>query len=118
MPKISVYDPAVCCSTGVCGPDADEIMAQFTAALDKASKSGVAVDRFTLAHQPEEYVKNARVKGLLDSDGVECLPLVFIDDDLITKGGYPTRSELFGKLGLEADAADAPQSEPASGCCP
>ncbi|MGI9387444.1 MAG: arsenite efflux transporter metallochaperone ArsD [Methyloligellaceae bacterium] len=114
MPKIRVYDPAMCCSTGVCGPDADDAPAQFAAALDKASKSGVAVDRFGLTSQPEEYVKNADVKDLLESDGVDCLPLVFIDNDLITKGGYPTRAELLGKLGIEADVTS---EEPVSACC-
>jgi len=114
MPAIKVYDPAMCCSTGVCGPDADDELAQFAAALDRAKKNGVAVDRYTLAHQPAEYVANTKVKTLLDSDGVDCLPLVFVDDELIKKGGYPSRSELLGRLGL--DAGEAP-GEHASGCC-
>ena len=114
MPSIRIYDPAICCSTGVCGPDADDELAQFAAALDKAKKNGVTVDRYTLAHQPGEYVRNTTVKGLLDSDGMDCLPMVFIDDVLVKKGGYPSRTELLGQFGI--DAGPAPKAE-ASACC-
>jgi len=107
MPTIRVYDPAMCCSTGVCGPDADATLAQFAAALDKAKKGGVTVDRFTLAHQPEEYVKNAKVKGFLDTEGVDCLPMVFVDEELVTKGDYPGQADLLRRLGIEAPAGEA-----------
>ena len=33
MAKIEVYDPAMCCSTGVCGPEPDEQLARFSADL-------------------------------------------------------------------------------------
>ena len=126
MPAIKVYDPAMCCSTGVCGPDADDELAQFAAALDRAKKNGIVVDRYTLAHQPAEYVANIKVKSLLDSDGVDCLPLIFVDDELIKKGGYPSRSELLDMLGLDTGAVPGERSSgcggedkqaASSGCC-
>ncbi len=122
MPAIKVYDPAMCCSTGVCGPDADDELAQFAAALNRAQKSGITVDRYTLAHQPGEYVTNTKVKSLLDSDGVDCLPLIFVNDELIKKGGYPSPSELLGTLGLDTTteaSAEHPDAQQAasSGCC-
>lgn len=116
MPHIKVYDPAMCCSTGVCGPDADDELAQFAAALAWAKKNGAAVDRFNLGHQPGAFAQDATVKGLLESDGVDCLPLVFIDDDLLCKGGYPSRDVLAGKMGIAATMA-AP-TETAQCCGP
>jgi len=117
MPRIRVYDPAMCCSTGVCGPDADDELAQFAAALDKAKKSGHAVDRFTLGHQPEEYVKNPVIKGLLESEGIDCLPVVFVGDEIVAKGGYPSRAALLGPLGLDAvNETEAPAAT-SGGCC-
>lgn len=108
MAHVKVYDPAVCCSTGVSGPDADASVAQFTAALDKARKSGAIVDRFTLAHQPGEYVANTQIKGLLDSEGIAVLPVVFVDGEIVSKSGYPSRGALFEKLGLRDDATTMP----------
>lgn len=128
MPSIKVYDPAMCCSTGVCGPDADDELAQFAAALDWASKNGAQVDRYNLGHQPGAFVENASVKTMLDSDGLDCLPMVFVDGEMISKGGYPARAAIAEKLGAEiGDIAPAAaccggekQSEPESasgGCC-
>ena len=125
MAHVKVYDPAVCCSTGVGGSDAQASIAQFTAALDRAKKAGVIVDRFTLAHQPGEYVANTEVKALLDSEGVKALPVVFVDGEIVSKGGYPTRGDLLSKLDIEDGAANtqpepscrAPSGTASTGCC-
>lgn len=123
MASIRVYDPAQCCSTGVCGPDADETIAQFSSALEKARKSGVSIDRFTLGHQPGEYVKNTMVKSLLDSEGVDCLPIVFVGDEVLSKGDYPSRAELLASVGISDDGAqattdsDGAAEKTASSCC-
>jgi len=113
MTKLNVYDPPMCCSTGVCGPDGDDELAQFASALEWAQKSGVDVARYDLGHQPGEFANNELVRSLLDSDGMDCLPLVVVDGEVFKKGGYPSRNALADKLGLE-------MGEPAqstSGCC-
>ncbi len=123
MTSIKVYDPAQCCSTGVCSPDADASIAQFSSALEKARKSGVAIDRFTLGHQPGEYVKNSTVKSLLDSEGVDCLPIVFVDEKILSKGDYPSRADLLSKVGIaddqvaEASACCTPEEKNSTSCC-
>ncbi len=124
MTNVRVYDPAMCCSTGVCGPETDATVAQFAAALDRAKKSGVVVDRYTLAHQPGEYVRNAAVKSLLDAEGVACLPIVFVGDEIVAKGSYPTGPALFEKLGIAVSATPAasstccsPAQKASGGCC-
>ena len=113
MSHVKVYDPAVCCSTGVCSPDADASIAQFSAALEKARKAGVTVDRFTLAHQPAEYVANTTIKSLLDTEGVDVLPVVMVDGEVLSKGDYPGRAALLSRLEVE-DEGSAPA---ASSCC-
>lgn len=114
VPHIKVFDSALCCATGVCGPDADDELAQFAATLDWAKKNGANVDRFNLSHQPGAFADDAAVKGLLESDGIECLPLVYVDEDLLSKGSYPSRPILAEKLGFEAPPASSAES---SGCC-
>jgi len=89
MKTIQVYDPAMCCSSGVCGPDIDPILPQVAAFLHQLKEHGVAVDRFNLSQQPLAFVQNAEVKNLLQSEGTEALPLFFIDGKLALKGAYP-----------------------------
>lgn len=99
MAKLSVFEPPSCCASG------DDTQLKFKADLEWAQKNGVAIERFSLAAQPAAFAENAKVKQLLDSDGMDCLPLVFVDDEVFAKGTYPSRVELGEKLGLAgADA--------------
>lgn len=93
MRHIQVYDPPMCCSTGVCGPDFDPVLPVFAGMLQQLKNKGVAVERYNLAQQPLAFVQNAAVKGLLDKDGVEALPLIFWDGKLALKGAYPDREQ-------------------------
>jgi Arsenical resistance operon protein ArsD len=120
MTKLSVYDPPMCCSTGVCGPDGDDKLAQFASALDWVKKSGVDVERYDLGHQPGAFATNPMIKGLLEKDGMGCLPLVLVDGQVLTKGDYPTREAIGARLGLAGLSGIAPttKSEPgAAACC-
>jgi hypothetical protein len=89
MKSIQVYDPAMCCSTGVCGPDIDPILPQVAGFLYQLKEHGVTVERYNLSQQPLAFVQNRQVNALLQSEGVEVLPLFFIDGELALKGCYP-----------------------------
>jgi hypothetical protein len=89
MKSIQVYDPAMCCSSGVCGPDIDPILPQVAAFLHQLKEHGVSVERFNLSQQPMAFVQNPEVKSLLQSEGTEVLPLFFIDGHIALKGAYP-----------------------------
>ena len=105
MPILSIYDPAQCCATGACSPDADDQLAQFASALEWLKQQGIEVTRYNLGHQPGAFVQNPAVKSALDSDGVACLPLIIADGRVISKGRYPSRAELGNQLGLSAGTA-------------
>lgn len=101
-PKVlKIYDPAMCCSSGVCGPSVDPILARFTGTLNAISRLGtVVVERYNLSQQPQVFVDNGKVKALLAEGGVERLPYIFIDDELAFQARYPERDELAGALGI------------------
>ena len=49
MKNIQVFDPAMCCSSGVCGTDIDQILVAFSADVDWAKQNGAQIERFNLA---------------------------------------------------------------------
>ena len=104
MPHIAIYDPPGCCSTGVCDPGLSDQMTQFATAIDTLMKSGHDVARFNMGTQPGAFVENTTVKSALDSDGLDCLPLVLLDDKIVSKGAYLNRSELGEKVGIDITA--------------
>jgi hypothetical protein len=100
--RIDIYDPAMCCSTGVCGPDVDPQLVQFAADVKWLVSRGVDAQRHNLGREPGAFMSNALVRRTLQTDGVGCLPLGVIDDAIVFRGAYPDRRELVRLLSLEA----------------
>ncbi|GAM09116.1 arsenical resistance operon trans-acting repressor ArsD [Geobacter sp. OR-1] len=94
--KIEIYDPAMCCSTGVCGPSVDPELVRIQEALRQIQKQApeVQVSRYGLSADPQAFVSNSAVAELLKSDGPDCLPLTFVDGELVCKGRYPSDEQL------------------------
>ncbi|TVQ06276.1 MAG: arsenical resistance operon transcriptional repressor ArsD [Leptolyngbya sp. DLM2.Bin27] len=116
MKTIQVYDPALCCNTGVCGADVDQALVSFSADVDWAKQAGVQIERFNLAQQPLAFAENPVVKSALETTGEAALPLVLGDGEMLLSGRYPTRKELGAWLGVAPSPAAEPQPK-TSGCC-
>ncbi len=118
MKKLQVFDPALCCSTGVCGTEVDQALVDFSADVDWLKHAGGHIERFNLAQQPMAFADSAVVKGFLERSGAEGLPLILLDGEIAMAGRYPTRKELARFAGLsetlEAIAVTEAKSE---GCC-
>jgi hypothetical protein len=99
MTTLQVFDPAMCCSTGVCGPSVDPALPRFAADLEWLKGEGIVVERFNLAQQPAVFAGNAEVKSLLASEGAGCLPLILVDGRVVSRGNYPSRQQLAGWTG-------------------
>ena len=101
MKKLEVFDPPMCCSTGVCGPNVDPALVQFASDFLWMAGQGVHVERYNLAQQPQAFAFNEVVKALLHEQGNTCLPLVLLDGEVISIGRYPSRDELANAAGLD-----------------
>jgi len=101
---LQVYDPAMCCSTGVCGPQVDPALVRFAADVKWLQDQGVEVRRFNLSQNPAAFVENELVRAALTEKGEAALPLLLLDGDAIASGEYPGRSRLADALGLNGEA--------------
>lgn len=105
MKVLKIYDPAMCCSTGVCGTEVDTKLVQMANFLSTLDKTKVEVHRFELSSSPAAYVENKEVSRILNEEGVDSLPLFFIDDELVFSKDYPEIPMLSSKLGLASFVA-------------
>jgi AhpD family alkylhydroperoxidase len=94
MGKLQIFDPALCCSTGVCGSEVDQALVEFSADVEWLKRSGGQIERFNLAQQPMAFAEHPVVKSFLEQSGAEGLPLVLLDGNLVLSGRYPSRDEL------------------------
>lgn len=99
-PIVAVYDPPMCCSTGLCGPEVDPALVRFAADLKFLQEQGVEVRRFGLAQNPAAFVERDLVRDALTKTGEAALPMVLVGDTLAASGRYPTREELAVLLGI------------------
>jgi hypothetical protein len=121
MKKIQVFDPALCCSSGVCGVEVDQKLVGFSADVDWARQNGAQIERFNLAQQPMAFAENAVVKGLLERSGESALPLTLVDGEVALAGRYPSRDDLARWTDQRQPATEPPAVEKAApssgGCC-
>jgi SAM-dependent methyltransferase len=113
---VQIFDKPMCCSTGVCGPDVDPVLPKFAADLDWLKIQGHNVQRYNLAQQPQAFIENKTIHNLLSTAGTDCLPVIVVDGEIVSKTVYPSREELAGWI------ADAPAKQllpisNAGGCC-
>lgn len=131
-PSIRVFEPALCCNTGVCGPELDDELVRFTADLDHLQKQGNDIERHNLANDPSAFAANQVVADFLRVAGSSGLPLTTVDGVTVVTGRYPNRDELsrftgvaaptglparVTDLGLESLTANACGPDAGSGCC-
>lgn len=96
--QIEVFDPVLCCSTGVCGPQVDPALVRIAADLRWVGESGAQVRRFNLGQNPAAFAQNERVRHELSQGGEAVLPLVLVDGRIVLRGRYPSREELVAWL--------------------
>ena len=101
MTTIQIFDPALCCSTGVCGVDVNQALVEFAADVGWLKKQGVTVERFNLAQQPQAFASHATIRDLLHSQGEAALPVILADGEIRHHGvPYPSRHQLAQWAGI------------------
>jgi arsenical resistance operon trans-acting repressor ArsD len=114
MKNIKIFDPALCCSTGVCGVEVDQALVSFSVDVDWAKQQGAQIERFNLAQQPMAFAEDPVVKGFLERSAQEALPLILVDGEVALSGRYPNRVELARWANIEPAAAE---SDSPGSCC-
>lgn len=113
--KIELYEPAMCCETGVCGPSVDEQLLAIREDLRWAETQGASVSRHNLSSDADAFVANTKVTGLMQAFGEKALPVLVIDGEIAAHGHYPTREELGQLLARQPGAVPAQETK-TSGC--
>ncbi|TFB91409.1 arsenite efflux transporter metallochaperone ArsD [Cryobacterium sp. HLT2-28] len=132
MANIQIFEPGLCCGTGICGVDVDEALVTVSADLDWTRSQGGQVTRFNLAQEPLAFVEDEIAHAFLLTAGEEGLPLTVVDGATVLTGRYPSRAELGKWAGIQthesavqpegsprllAMAAPAAALEAEAGCC-
>lgn len=103
MKKMIIYDPAMCCPTGVCGPSVDKNLLRVSTLLNRLKKKGVIVERHNLNDNPQAFVDNTTINKILNDEGVDILPVTMVDGKIEKTKEYPTDEEFVELLDIPSD---------------
>ena len=118
MQTMKIYEPAMCCPTGLCGVGVDPELLRISTVLETLKKHGVNVDRFNLNSAPMEFVTNSEINTFINDKGPDGLPAILLDGKIVLSGRYPTGDEFTEWLDLPADLLKKPtETETANESC-
>jgi hypothetical protein len=94
MKNIEIYDPAMCCSTGVCGPSIDPELMRIATVINSLKQKGIIIKRHGLSKEPQDFIANTLISELLQKEGAEILPVTLLDGVVVKTRKYPKNAEL------------------------
>jgi len=98
--NLIIYEGAMCCSTGVCGPEPDKELIEFNKTLKKINKefNDLKITRASLSFDVKMFLENKEIFQLVKESGKEILPITAINGKIIAKNKYPKFNELKEEL--------------------
>ncbi len=92
--KVEIYNPPMCCPTGLCGPSPDPVLLDVNEMVQKLRAEGVQVERYLLNAQPQAFLSNPEVYGLIRERQMAALPVTSVNGRIIKAGAYPSLAEV------------------------
>lgn len=92
--KIEIFEPALCCASGICGPEPDKALLDLQNVIQTITAAGIEVKRYAINQAAIAFVSNATVKEFIRSKGTDKLPLTLLDGQIIKQEAYPSLEDL------------------------
>jgi Arsenical resistance operon protein ArsD len=99
--QVELFDPPLCCPTGLCGPTLDQTLLDVNEMVLALNFEGVGVERYQMTSHPHVFLKHPDVMRLVRERGMEAFPITVVAGRVVKTGAYPTRKEIDQNL-LEA----------------
>lgn len=117
MKSMEIFEPAMCCETGLCGVGVDPELLRISTALGNLKKQGITVKRYNLNNFPQEFIRNTEINTLIMGDGVESLPATVVNGKIIKTKSYPSNQEIAELLGIPVShLGEQKKDAQSSGC--
>lgn len=95
---IELFDPPMCCPTGLCGPTLDQTLLDVNEMIFSLQAEGVKVERYQMTSHPHAFLNNAEVMRLVRERQMAALPISVVRGRVVKVGAYPTLTEVKAAL--------------------
>lgn len=91
---VEIFDPPMCCPTGLCGPALDQTLLDVSEMLLALQTAGVRVERYQMTSNPNAFLNNPDVMRLVRERQMAALPITIVHGQVVKVGLYPTLTEI------------------------
>ena len=91
---MAIFDPPLCCPTGLCGPTLDQTLLDVNELVLALQGAGIPVERYQMASHPHIFLKHPAVMHLVRERGIGALPITVVAGQIVKVGAYPSRAEI------------------------
>ena len=100
---IEIFDPPMCCPTGLCGPTLDETLLDVDEMVLELQAEGLRVERYQMTAQPQAFLRNTEVIALVRERQMDALPITVVRSKVLRTGAYPALSEVQAAVNRASD---------------
>jgi hypothetical protein len=101
--EVQIFDPPLCCPTGLCGPTLDQTLLDVDEMVLDLQAEGHRVERYQMTSHPQAFLGNPEVMALVRERQLEALPITVVRSRVIKAGAYPVPSEVRAALNGGSD---------------
>lgn len=116
MKKMIIFEKAMCCSTGVCGPSVDQELLRVSTVVNNFKNKGVTIERYNLSSNPQEFVDNIDISKMIDNKGLEVLPITTVDGVVVKTEQYPSNEQFCSFLEVDESYISSEKKEEPKKC--
>ncbi|MBG9986919.1 arsenite efflux transporter metallochaperone ArsD [Facklamia sp. DSM 111018] len=99
--KLELFEPAMCCETGICGPSFDKNLIEIANIFNQLKSSeSVQANRYNLSQSPQAFVENGVAIDLIHKNGKKILPITIVNGEVVKTGAYPSPKEFQEYTGI------------------
>lgn len=95
---VEIFDPPMCCPTGLCGPTLDQTLLDVSEMLLALQAAGVRVERYQMSSNPNAFLNNPDVMRLVREQQMAALPITVVHGQVLKAGAYPALAEVRAAL--------------------
>jgi len=96
--EVEIFDPPLCCPTGLCGPALDQTLLDVNEMILRLQDEGVVVERYQMTSHPQAFLNNDAVMRLIREQEMAALPITVVSGEIIKVGVYPGLTEIKAAL--------------------
>ncbi|NLF64579.1 MAG: arsenite efflux transporter metallochaperone ArsD [Chloroflexi bacterium] len=91
---VALFDPPMCCPTGLCGPALDQTLLDVNEMILALQAQGIRVERYQMTSHPQQFINNDDIMRLVREQQMAALPITIVRGQVVKVGAYPTLDEI------------------------